>query len=144
MAKEPAAGKIKMNPLISRLLDAGTENAIALTGFVAPAGRKGYIRLFPALNNMSKSIEIAESDIVATVELPKSGLGAVAIWVKRDAALQHQLIERADTQGGELTSVRRAGLRMKVPPQARAPTCEYYCDGTHCVPCTCQCLAQPQ
>jgi hypothetical protein len=150
MAKEQDSGKrIKPNPVVSKLLAAGADNAIALTGFVVPAGRDGYIRLFPGLNNMSRSIEIAESDIVATVELPKSGLGAVAIWVKRDAALHYHLVEKAEsgavrTQSGALTNVRRGGLRMKVRPAAPRDTCtcEYYCDGTQCVPCTSECLPQ--
>jgi hypothetical protein len=151
MANEQDSGKrITPNPLVSKLLEAGSETAVTLTGFVAPSGRPGYVRLFPGLDNMSKSIEIAESDIVATVDLPKSGLGAVAIWVKRDAALHHHLIETAAscamrTQGGTLTNVQRGGLRMKVRSEARDTcTCEYYCDGTHCVPCTCQCLGHPQ
>ena len=147
MAKDSGKG-IKPNVVVSKLVEAGGENAITLTGFVGPAEREGYIRLFLGLNNMSRSIEIAESDIVATVDLPKSGLGAVAIWVKRDAALHHHIVERAElcairTQGDELTNVRRGGLRMKVRSQARDTcTCEYYCDGTQCVPCTCNCLAQ--
>ncbi|MCX4821175.1 hypothetical protein OG883_14895 [Streptomyces sp. NBC_01142] len=159
MAKEKGLGsdsgkRIETNPLVSRLLDAGSENAITLTGFLAPSGHEGHVRLFPGLNNMSRSIEIAESDIVATVELPKSGLGAVAVWVKRDAALHHRLTEKAEAcaarttgagAGTGLTNVRRSGLRMKVRPEARDTcTCEYICDGTQCVPCTCECLAQPQ
>jgi len=146
MANEPDSGKrFKTNALISKLLEAGSENAITLTGFIAPAGREGHIRLILGLNNMSRSIEIAESDIVGSVELPKSGLGAVAIWVKPDAALQHNLTMSAacavPTKGGNLTNVRRGGLRMKVQSQARdVCTCEYYCDGTQCVPCTCNCL----
>jgi hypothetical protein len=148
MANEPDSGKnFKTNALVSKLLEAGSENAITLTGFIAPAAREGYIRLILGLNNMSRSIEIAESDIVGSVELPKSGLGAVAIWVKPDAALQHNLTMSAEfavrTKAGNLTNVRRGGLRMKVQSQARdVCTCEYYCDGTRCVPCTSQCLPQ--
>jgi hypothetical protein len=149
MAKEQGSGKrIKTNSLVARLLEAGSEDAVTLTGFVAPAGREGYIRLIPGLNNMSRSIEIAESDIVATTDLPKSGLGAVAIWVKRDAPIQFTLTKSAascavQAKKGELTEVRRGGLRMKVRTEARdVCTCEYYCDGTQCVPCTCNCVAQ--
>lgn len=149
MADEKDARKgIKTNPLVARLLEAGSDNAITLTGFVAPAGRPGYIRLFTALNDLSRSIEIAESDILATADLPKSGLGAVALWVKRDAPLQLSVTKSAAscamrTQAGELSEVRRGGLRMKVRPQSRDTcTCEYFCDGTQCVPCTCNCLAQ--
>jgi hypothetical protein len=151
MAKEPDSGKrIKLNPLFSKLLEAGGENGITLTGFVAPAGREGYIRLFLGLNNMSKSIEIAESDIIATVDLPKSGLGAVAILVKPDGTLHHHHIESAQSfaarpPGAPLTNIRRGGLRMRARPVARDTcTCEYYCDGTHCVPCTSTCVTQTQ
>lgn len=148
MAKEPGEGeKVRTNPLVARLAADGCEEAITLTGFIGPSARADYVRLFTGLNNMSRSIEIAKSDIVATVDLPKSGLGAVAVWVKRDAALHHHRIETAEScaartsSGGGLTSVRRGGLRMQVRSQARDTcTCEYYCDGTQCVPCTCNCL----
>ena len=147
MAKNDDSGKnLKPNALFSQLLDAGSENAVTLKGFIAPSGRDGFIRLFPGLSNMSRSIEIAETDIVATAELPKSGLGAVAILVKREASLHHHVIETAEAyaarmQRGTLNSVRRGGLRMRVQAQARdVCTCEYICDGTHCVPCTSRCL----
>jgi hypothetical protein len=145
MAKEENSGKhIKPNALVSKIIDAGGENAITLTGFVAPAAREGYVRLFPGLNNMSKSIEIAEGDIVATFDLPKSDLGAVVILVKRDAALHYHLIESAESRvTGAFSNVRRGGLRMRVRLQPRDTcTCEIICDGTHCVPCTSQCLRQ--
>ena len=150
MAKAENPGKsIKTNPLVARLLEAGSEDAITLTGFVAPAARDGYVRLFPGLHNLSRSIEIAESDIIATADLPKSSLGAVALWVKRSAAIQFNLRRSAEscavrTKSAELlTEVQRGGLRMKVRPEARDTcTCEYFCDGTQCVPCTCNCLAK--
>lgn len=76
MAKKPDSGKrVMTNPLVSRLLEAGSENAITLTGFVAPAGRKGYIRLILGLNDMSRSIEIAESDICRASEIRSRSRG---------------------------------------------------------------------
>ncbi|MFC7265670.1 hypothetical protein [Streptomyces lutosisoli] len=150
MAKEPGVRKKpEVNAMVGGLVDAGSEEAVTLTGFVAASSRAGYVRLFTGLNNMSRSIEIAESDILASVELPKSGLGAVALWVKRDAALHHHIVETAascatrTSSGGGFTTVRRGGLRMRVRPQARdVCTCDYICDGTQCVPCTCECLSQ--
>jgi hypothetical protein len=136
--------------LVSRLLEAGRENAVAFTGFVAPATREGHIRLIFRLNDLSGGIEIAEGDIVATADLPKSSLGAVAVWVRRDAVISHNTAKSAEAsafpkQNGTMADVRRAGLRMRVRAQARDTcTCVIICDGTQCVPCTCQCLAQPQ
>ena len=151
MAKEPNTGKgLKTNTLVSRLLEAGSENAVAFTGFVAPATREGHIKLIFRLNDLSGGVEIAESDIVATAELPKSSLGAVAVWVRRDAVISQTSATSAQgaafpRQSGTMADVRRAGLRMRVRGQARDTcSCIIICDGTHCVPCTCQCLAQPQ
>lgn len=151
MAKEPDSGKaLKTNALVSRLLEAGSENAVAFTGFVAPSRREGHIKLIFRLNDLSGGIEIAESDIVATADLPRSSLGAVAVWVRRDAVISQTNSTSAQgaafpRQNGALADVRRAGLRMKVRSQARDTcTCFIICDGTQCVPCTCQCLAQVQ
>ena len=59
MANEPDSGKpFKTNALVSKLLEAGSETAITLTGFITQAGRQGYIRLILGLNNLSRSIEI--------------------------------------------------------------------------------------
>jgi hypothetical protein len=142
-----SAAAFDTNPLVTRLLDAGGEGAVALTGFLAPSTREGYVRLFPGLDDMTRSIEIAERDVLHTVELPKSDLGAVAVWVRKDADIHHHRIEKLEvyvarsTAGGRLTSVRRSGLGMRVRAQARdVCTCEYYCDGTQCVPCTSNCL----
>lgn len=136
------------NPFVTRLLDAGGESAISLTGFIAPSTRDGHVRLFPGLDDMTRSIEIAEQDVLQTVELPKSGLGAVAVWVRKDADIHHHRVEKLEayvarsTAGRRgLTSVRRSGLGMRVRAQARdVCTCEYYCDGTQCVPCTSNCV----
>ncbi|MFF0156067.1 hypothetical protein ACFYRY_00780 [Streptomyces sp. NPDC005263] len=150
MAQEPGVSKrARVNQVVAGLVDAGSEDTVTLTGFVTPSARKGHVRLFTGLNDMSRSIEIAESDIVASVELPKSGLGAVALYVKRDAALHHHVVETAEScadrrsSAGGFRTVRRGGLRMRVRPQTNdVCTCEYFCDGTRCVPCTSQCLAQ--
>ncbi len=149
MASEGDSDKrVETNELVSRLVHAGADNAISLTGFVTPSEREGWVRLFPGLRDMAESIEIAESDVIETVELPKSGLGAVAVWVRQDANIHHHRVEKVEaylartTASGRLANVRRGGLRMRVRAQSRdVCTCEYYCDGTQCVPCTSNCLA---
>lgn len=151
MAKEPNSGnRLKTNPLVSRLLEAGSENAVAFTGFVGPATREGYVKLIFRLNDLSSGVEIAESDILASAELPKSSLGAVAVWVRRDAVISQNSAKRAEAsafprRSGTMANVARAGLRMRVRAQENDTcTCYIFCDGTQCVPCTCQCLAQAQ
>lgn len=149
MASEGGSGKrVETNALVSRLVDAGAENAISLTGFLAPSERAGWVRLFPGLRDLGESVEIAESDVIETAELPKSSLGAVAVWVRQDANIHHHTVEKVEayvartTASGRLANVRRGGLRMRVRAQSRdVCTCEYYCDGTQCVPCTSNCLA---
>ena len=152
MAKDPdAARRLKTNALVSRLLDSGSENAVAFTGFVGQASRPGHVRLIFRLNDLAGGIEIAESDIVATADLPNSSLGAVAIWVKPDAVINQISAKPAvavafPRRPGQMADIQRAGLRMRVRAQTRDDTCTciIICDGTTCVPCTCQCLAQAQ
>ncbi|WP_280301503.1 hypothetical protein [Nocardia neocaledoniensis] len=137
---------LEPNPLVSRLLAADAESAITLIGFTGPAGREGFLRVFPMIHDMSRSIEVAKSDVLRVEKLQKSDFGAVAVWVRRTAELHHHLIEQGEsyaarTRACMLRDVNRDGLRMKareIPAEPRdVCTCEYYCDGTRCVPCTC-------
>lgn len=138
------------NPLVSRLLDVDADSAIMLMGFIGPADREEFTRLFPKMFDVSQSIDIARADILRVVKLPNSELGRVAIWVSRDADLHHHVIEKAESYSartracleganrGGLEGVNRGGLRMKIRSMDRdVCTCYYYCDGTQCVPCTC-------
>ena len=119
MAKDPdAARRLKTNALVSRLLNAGSENAVAFTGFVGPASREGHVRLIFRLNDLAGGIEIAERDIIATADLPNSSLGAVAIWVKRDAVINQSSAKQAAAvafprRPGSMADIQRAGLRMR-------------------------------
>ena len=149
IAKDPdAARRLKVNPLVSRLLDAGSQDAVAFTGFVGPASREGRMRLIFRLNDLAGGIEIAERDIVATADLPKSSLGAVAIWVRQDAVIDHRSAKQAAAasfprRSGKMADVQRAGLRMKVRAQAR-DECDACMCIVDCATCTCKCLARPQ
>ena len=150
MAKDPdAARRLKVNPLVSRLLDAGSEDAVAFTGFVGPASREGHVRLIFRLNDLAGGIEIAERDIVATADLPKSSLGAVAIWVRQDAVINQRSAKQAAAAAfprrpdTTMADIQRAGLRMKVRAQAR-DECDACMCIVDCATCTCKCLARPQ
>ena len=146
MAKDnEASDGLAPNPLVSELLESNADSSVMLRGFPALAGRSDFVRLFPNLDEMWRSIEIAEADILKSAKLPKSELGAVAIWVSRDAELHHHIIETASAWSERnracLTEASRGGLKMKTRAMARDTcTCEYYCDGTRCVPCTSNCV----
>jgi hypothetical protein len=77
---------LRAHPLLSRLLEVGA-NVRAFRGYVGPDKDNGRVRLYPSLGDLSFSIEIDESDIVASAAAPESLLphGGTVIWVRPDA-----------------------------------------------------------
>src|SRR5262249_7297832 len=123
-----------------------------LRGFIGPAAREGYIRLYPRLQNLSDSIEIAQGDILHSVEVPQSALGAVILWVNKDAKISihrvgvsepivsqvEKLVNlrkgRVSPQHENLVELRRGRLRMRVRPQQNQSVCF-----SHCMDCVSWC-----
>lgn len=144
-AKGPGGKKFTPNPVFSRLVAAGGEGSVALTGYVVESARENYMRLLFGLDELSDSIEISLDDVVETAELSGFDLGASVVWVRRGALVHHSItlpVEDylANWRAAQQVTIKRQGLRMRAPAVVeRAPTCEYICDGTHCVPCTCNC-----
>lgn len=77
---------LSAHPLLNRLLEAGP-NLRAFRGYVGPDKDNGRVRLYPSLGDLSFSIEVNKSDIVASAAAPESLLphGGTVIWVKPDA-----------------------------------------------------------
>lgn len=77
---------LRAHPLLSRLLEAGA-NVRAFRGYVGPEKDKGRVRLYRSLGDLSFSIEINKSDIVASAAAPETLLphGGTVVWVKPDA-----------------------------------------------------------
>lgn len=87
---------IPEHPLVSKLV-AGSANAMCLRGYVGPSS-EGHVRLYPGLDDLSESVEIARADIVHTAEAADSSPpGATSIWVKRDAEVTYYRIETVRT-----------------------------------------------
>jgi hypothetical protein len=86
MAKQPDVPHLRAHPLLSRLLDVGA-NVRAFRGYVGPERDRERLRLYPSLGDLSFSIEINKSDIVASAAAPETLLphGGTVIWVKPDA-----------------------------------------------------------
>jgi hypothetical protein len=87
---------LKEEPIIARLRGKPGEPPAGLTSFVGLLGRSprpGYWLLYLNLD-MSRSVEIAESDIVHAEKLspeqsPFGGLGGTRVFVKRGAQVTH-------------------------------------------------------
>ncbi len=64
-------------------------NVIALAGYVGVSPHEGVVRLHPSLGELSISIDVAATDILASREAPASTmpLGGVVLWVSRNAAV---------------------------------------------------------
>ena len=85
-SQKPDDHHLRAHPLLSRLLEVGA-NVRAFRGYVGPEKDSGRVRLYPSLGDLSFSIEINESDIVASAAAPESLLphSGTVIWVKPDA-----------------------------------------------------------
>ena len=123
MANETVqSAKIPENPLLAKLVAAGASNVMPLQGYVGPSTRETHITLYPNLNDLSESFEIAKTDILHFAETPETVLpyGGMVVWVKKDA----QIISRRSESVGNLkgaearsnfTEINRGRLRIKIP-----------------------------
>jgi hypothetical protein len=119
---------------------------MTLRGFVGRSPRDGYIRLFPRIGHLADSVEIARSDIIHSVKAPRSTLGAVILWVKRDARISvNRAPETSEQTPKDFVELRKGRLRMRMKaPQAREPICFSTC--MDCLSwCDCSiCSSHPQ
>lgn len=86
--QQPDDEHLRAHPLLSRLLDVGA-NVRAFRGYVGPDKDNGRVALYPSLGDLTFSIEINKSDIVASAAAPELLLphGGTVIWVKPDAEI---------------------------------------------------------
>ena len=131
---------------------------IALLGYIGASPKEGVVRLHPRLGDLSVSIDIGATDILATREAPAATLplGGVIVWVSRTADVTFR---RTRTVAATAQQVRRffsarpaveasrydprdrlnIRVRPDVPPVYECDTCtSRECGGSsHCLPpCT--------
>lgn len=116
--------EIVENPLIARLIEQGAETAMTLRGYVGPSPSEDHVRIYPRLGNLLVSIDVARSDILHFIEAPRSGLGAIILWVRRDAQIAVHRVETSESaaapaQDADLVDVKKGRLHMRVRAQAR-------------------------
>jgi hypothetical protein len=131
---------------------------IALLGYIGPSPKEGVVRLHPRLGDLSVSIDIDATSILATREAPATALplGGVIVWVSRTAdvtfrrtrtvsatALQVKRFFGASpaAQASSSDPSDRLNIRVRpdVPPVYECDVCtSKECGGqSHCLPpCT--------
>lgn len=162
MAKQPDDQYLRAHPLLSRLLDVG-ENVRAFRGYVGPSKESGRVRLYPSLGDLSFSIEINKSDIVATAAAPETLLphGGTVIWVKPDAevtcrgdrinvisarrprqagAAEVSPAQVVETEAGRLVEVRKGRLNIQLRSRVMSTCASCTCSSCETNPsCTSEC-----
>ncbi|MFE4456943.1 hypothetical protein ACFROC_06255 [Nocardia tengchongensis] len=140
--------EINENPLIAELLAHGVENARVLQGFIGPSHDERYVTLYQDLRRLGDSVDISRDDILHTMKVPQSTLGAVVLWIKDDAQISVRRTETdaAPTSGpGSLQEVTQGRLRMKMRTK-HAADCMSVCmdclSWCSCSICTSQCKPQ--
>ena len=130
------------NPVLAKLVAAGAANAIPLRGYVGPSTTRGRVSLYPSLDDLSNSVEIASSDILHFEAAPESLLpyGGVIVWLKKDAEIPRRRVEtvravpradRVEVRAGRLRIFRGAKLAPQ-PPCTEPPPPEQNPCGASC------------
>jgi hypothetical protein len=75
--------------LVGKLGERGLSNAMMLRGYIGPSTSEDRITVFPTLDDLSQSFELASADVLAFAEAPEALLpnGGKVIWVRSDAVI---------------------------------------------------------
>jgi hypothetical protein len=141
MVKTPAGDDIPFHPALVKFAADGYPDVVALTGYLGPSPRDGYVTLYRDLRSLGKSLEVQLSDIVHVEDTPESVLpfGAKTVWVRKDTdlALRTTTVRRAEAtepdRGFVESTVGRLRMRRRdVAAQADCTSwCQYLCR-SHC------------
>lgn len=80
-------------------------DVIALAGYVGAAPNDDMIRLHPGLDDMSMSIDIVASDILATRAAPATSMpmGGVIVWLSRTANVTYRRTRTVQATAQQVT-----------------------------------------
>jgi hypothetical protein len=147
--------ELEENPLLSKLTRAGVGQSRTFWGYVGPSSEDGWVTLYPSLQNLGDSIEIARADILHVEDVPETVLlfGAKVVWVRRDAkvnrgrAIPAQAFGRqrpssaagTANQEGDVVEVREGRLRMQMMARSDDPDCVSPC--ATCRDCSSVCIS---
>ncbi len=76
--------KLLRHKLLEKVNEGRTSDLTTLKGYVGPAEKKGFVRIYSSLEDLGESVEVAEDDIVHHESVTQAGLpdGAVMLWLK--------------------------------------------------------------
>lgn len=160
---------IPANPELARMAADGVDVAsvIALTGYVGASPAPGVIRLHPGLEDLSVSVDIRASDILATKDAPAATMpmGGVIVWVSRTTDMTFRRTRTVSVTAQQVRGVFGAGpalgpastgqvldrlnirlrpnLADKVPPVYECGTCQSTNCASHCIPPPPPCQSHP-
>jgi hypothetical protein len=142
---------IPIHPVLAKMSSENLANATAFCGYAGPSSMPGYIKLYPHLNDLSGSFEVATKDIIHFEKAPEAWLpfGGVAVWLREGAQVSsarlkegNKVVEPAQT----FDDVDSGRLRLRVRRETRGLVCTsqpFPPCGSHC---SCQshcCVLQP-
>jgi len=108
------------HPELEQIASSGVEMAdvIALRGYVGSKPGDEVVKLYPALEDMSISVEIPADEILATKEAPAATmpLGGVIVWVSRTADVKFRRTRTVSTTAQEVRKF--FGARKAIDPTA--------------------------
>lgn len=129
-----ADDKLKEDPIFARLRDKGQPPAglKCFVGLLGESPRPGYWLLYSNLD-MSRSVEVAESDIVHAEKLspeqsPFGSLGGTCIFVKRGAQVTHSVTQ---TRRASEAAPDEFDLDIRGPIRARGSEGPRFLRGDH-------------
>lgn len=146
--------ELQEHPVLSKLAREGAADATTFWGYVGPSKAEEFVTLYPSLENLSDSIEIARADILHVEDVPESVLlfGAKVVWVRREATVnrgraapaQGMARQRpdpgapADAPRGEVVEVSKGRLRMQMAARGDEADCVSPC--ATCRDCSSVCI----
>jgi len=161
-----AGDKITEHPILAKLTAGGADNAMSLSGYIGTSLQDGHVKLYPTLDDLSESVEIARADILHAADDPKAPQGGTTVWVKKDAPVTYHRTESVKTSAQQLpitfspggaraggaraindaVDVARGRLRMQVRRVAVADTCQSRCSVCHsrCSVCHSRCSSRQE
>jgi hypothetical protein len=147
--------KLQDHPLLSKLIREGAGDSMTFWGYVGPSRKEKVVTLYPSLENLADSIEIAVSDILHVEDVPETILlfGAKVVWVRRDAKITRRHVDTAEAVGtietaatvdtvspkGSVVEVKKGRLHVRLRTQGRSGDCHSPCQT--CKSCSSVCIS---
>jgi hypothetical protein len=148
---ETAMETVPMHPLLAKLSAERIAGVAALSGYAGPGSTSEHIKLYPRLDDLSGSFEIALRDIVHFEKAPESLLpfGGTTVWIHKDAQVVSSSVKQGTAvveQDKAFDEMKSGRLHIRMRKQLQADDCSSGGDCSSRCHCTSVCciLRPPQ